>query len=139
MRDAIFWPMLAQVAIVAAVWVRLYFVRVGEMKAKRIPPQAVATTRSASQVLEDVGTADNFRNLFEVPVLFSAGCLALAITDLVSPLQVALAWMYVAMRAVHSYVHTTYNKVMHRFMAFLVSTLCVFAMWIVFAVSLAMR
>ena len=139
MRDAIFWPMVAQVAIVAAVWVRLYFVRVGEMKAKRIHPQAVATTRSASQVLEDVGTADNFRNLFEVPVLFFAVCLALAVTDLVSPLQVALAWVYVAMRAVHSYIHTTYNKVMHRFTAFLVSTVCVFAMWIVFAVSLAMR
>jgi hypothetical protein len=139
MRDAIFWPMVAQVGIVAAVWVRLYFVRVGEMKAKRIHPQAVATTRSASQVLEDVGTADNFRNLFEVPVLFFAVCLALAIADLVSPLQVALAWVYVAMRAVHSFIHTTYNKVMHRFMAFLVSTLCVFAMWIVFAVSLALR
>jgi hypothetical protein len=139
MRDAIFWPMVAQVAIVAAVWVRLYFVRVGEMKAKRIHPQAVATTRSASQVLEDVGTADNFRNLFEVPVLFFAVCLALAVTDLVSPLQVALAWLYVAMRAVHSYIHTTYNKVMHRFMAFLVSTTCVFVMWVVFAVSLAMR
>jgi hypothetical protein len=139
MRDAIFWPMAAQVAIVAAVWVRLGFVRIGEMKAKRIHPQAVATTRSASQVLEDVGTADNFRNLFEVPVLFFAVCLALAITDLVSPLQVALAWVFVAMRAVHSFIHTTYNKVMHRFMAFLVSTLCVFAMWIVFAVSLALR
>jgi hypothetical protein len=139
MRDAIFWPMVAQVGIVAAVWVRLGFVRIGEMKAKRIHPQAVATTRSASQVLEDVGTADNFRNLFEVPVLFFAVCVALAITDLVSPLQVALAWVFVATRAVHSVIHTTYNKVMHRFMAFLVGTVCVFAMWIVFAVSLALR
>jgi hypothetical protein len=139
MRDAIFGPMLAQVAIVAAVWVRLGFVRIGEMKAKRIHPQAVATTRSAAQVLENVGTADNFRNLFEVPVLFFAVCLALAITDLVSPLQLALAWVFVAMRAVHSFIHTTYNKVMHRFMAFLAGTLCLFVMWIVFAVSLAMR
>jgi hypothetical protein len=139
MRDAIFWPMVAQVAIVAAVWVRLGFVRIGEMKAKRIHPQAVATTRSAAQVLENVGTADNFRNLFEVPVLFFAVCLALAITDLVSPLQLALAWVFVAMRVVHSFIHTTYNKVMHRFMAFLAGTLCLFAMWIVFAFSLALR
>ncbi len=139
MRDAIFWPMVAQVGIVAAVWVRLYFVRVGEMKAKRIHPQAVATTRTAAQVLENVGTADNFRNLFEVPVLFFAVCLALAITDLVSPLQVGLAWAFVAARAVHSFIHTTYNKVLHRFSAFLVSTLCVFAMWTAFAVSLATR
>jgi hypothetical protein len=139
MKDAIFWPMLAQVAVVTAVFVRLGVVRFGEMKAKRIHPQAVATTRSASQVLEDVSTADNFRNLFEVPVLFFAVCLALAITDLVSPLQVTLAWAFVALRAVHSFIHTTYNKVLHRFTAYFLASLCVVAMWIVFAVSLAMR
>jgi hypothetical protein len=75
-RNAIFWPMVAQVGIVVAVWVRLGFVRIGEMRARRIPSQAVATTRSAAQVLENVGTADNFRNLFEVPVVFFAVCIA---------------------------------------------------------------
>lgn len=139
MKDAIFWPMVAQVGIVLAVWIRLYFVRIGEMRAKRIPPQAVATTRAASQVLENVGTADNFRNLFEVPVLFYAICLALAVTDLVTPAQLALAWAFVAFRALHSFIHSTYNKVMHRFSVYLVSTVCAFLMWLVFAVQLATR
>jgi hypothetical protein len=137
--DAIFWPMVAQVGIVLAVWIRLGFVRIGEMKAKRIPPQAVATARAASQVLENVGTADNFRNLFEVPVVFFAICLALAVTDLVTPVQLALAWAFVVFRAVHSLIHTTYNKVTHRFSAYLVSTVCAFLMWILFAVQLATK
>jgi hypothetical protein len=139
MRDAIFWPMVAQVGIVLAVWIRLGFVRIGEMKAKRIPPQAVATTRGASQVLENVGTADNFRNLFEVPVLFFAICLTLAVTDLVTPVHLTLAWLFVVFRVVHSFIHTTYNKVMHRFSAYFVSTACVFLMWLVFAVQLATK
>lgn len=139
MNDAIFWPMVAQVGIVVGVWIRLYFVRIGEMRAKRIPAQAVATTRAASQVLEDVGTADNFRNLFEVPVLFFAICLALAVTDLVTPIQLTLAWVFVVFRAAHSVIHTTYNTVKHRFTAYSISTVSVFVMWIVFAVALATR
>ena len=139
MKNVIFWPMVAQVGIVLGVWIRLYFVRIGEMKARRIPAQAVATSRQAAQALENMGTADNFRNLFEVPVLFFAICLALAITDLVTPAQVALAWVFVSLRAIHSIIHTTYNKVMHRFTAHWISTVCVFLMWLVFAVQLATK
>jgi hypothetical protein len=51
-------------------------------------------------------------------------------------MQVSLAWGYVLLRAVHSLVHTTYNRVMHRFLAYSVSTLFVFAMWALFVVDL---
>lgn len=139
MKTAIFWPMVAQVGIVVAVWVRLGVVRIGEMRAKRIHPQAVATTQSAARVLDNVGTADNFRNLFEVPVVFFAVCLALAVTDLVTPVQVGLAWTFVAARAAHSVIHTTYNKVKHRFAAFVVSMVTVIFMWILFALALATK
>lgn len=114
MRHAIFWPVVAQVALVAAVWVRLYVARLAEMRARSINPQSLATSRMAAKTLENVSAADNFRNLFEVPVLFYAVCCSLAITDLVTPLQVALAWSYVTLRAVHSLIHVTYNRVTHR-------------------------
>lgn len=51
--------------------------------------------------------------------------------------QVVLAWAFVGLRAVHSLIHVTYNRVVHRFFVYAASTLCVFAMWILFAVSLA--
>ena len=81
-------------------------------------------------------SADNFRNLFEVPVLFFAICCVLAITDNVTPLQIGLAWLYVALRVVHSLIHLTYNRVTHRSGVFITSTLCVFLMWGLFAVAL---
>lgn len=138
MRFAIFWPLIAQVALTAAIWVRLYLVRVGEMRARRIGPQALATARAAAGLLENVTAADNFRNLFEVPVLFFAICGALAIADAVTPLQLALAWAFVALRALHSLIHVTYNRVMHRFWVYVLSTACVFAMWAAFAIRLAL-
>ena len=134
---AFLWPMVAQVGLVAIVWVSLYRARLTEMKVRRIRPDAVATSRMAATALENVAAADNFRNLFELPVLFFAACLALAVTGLGSPLLVGFAWAYVALRAVHSFIHITYNRVVHRFFAYTASTLCLYVMWILFAVNLA--
>ena len=136
MRNAIFWPLIAQVVLVAVVAGRMYATRVAEMRARRINPQSVATSRTAAEALQNVAAADNFRNLFEVPVLFFAVCGALAITDTVTPLQLVLAWLYVGLRAVHSFIHVTYNRVMHRFSVYLASTICVFVMWGLFAFAL---
>jgi hypothetical protein len=136
MGNDIFWPLIAQVALVAVVAARMYAARIGEIRARRIDPQALATTRQGADVLQDVAAADNFRNLFEVPVLFFAVCCALAITGTVTPPQLVLAWVFVGLRAVHSLIHVTYNRVLHRFAVYIASTLCVFAMWGLFAFSL---
>jgi hypothetical protein len=136
MRNAIFWPLIAQVVLVALVAVRLYATRIAEIRARRINPQSLATTGTAAGILKDIAAADNFRNLFEVPVLFFAVCCALAITDTVTTSQLVLAWVFVGLRAGHSLIHVTYNLVMHRFGVYIASTICVFAMWGLFAVSL---
>jgi hypothetical protein len=136
MRNAVFWPLIAQVVLVALIAVRLYATRIAEMRARRIDPQSLATTGTAAGVLKDIAAADNFRNLFEVPVLFFAVCCALAVTDTVTPAQLVLAWLFVALRAIHSLIHVTYNRVLHRFAVYIAGTLCVFAMWGLFAVAL---
>jgi hypothetical protein len=137
MNTTIFWPMVALVGVTLVVWVRLYIVRIGEMRTRRIHPQKVATSRMAAEALQDVTAADNFRNLFEVPVLFYAVCCALAITDSVTGVQLALAWTFVALRALHSFIHVTYNRVMHRFLVYIVGGVVVFLMWALFALQLA--
>lgn len=137
MRDEIFWPMIAQVALTIVVWLRMYFQRIGEMKAMRIHPQALATSAAAAAKLQNTTAADNFRNLFEIPVLFYAICLALAITDRVTETQLVLAWLFVGLRAVHTFIQTTYNKVKHRFYVYVLGSTVAFVMWGVFAVSLA--
>jgi hypothetical protein len=63
MRNAIFWPLMAQVLLVAVVAARMYLIRIGEMRARRIRPQAIATSRAASEALQNVAASDNFRNL----------------------------------------------------------------------------
>jgi hypothetical protein len=131
MTDPVWLPCAAMVGLTAAVWVKLYADRLGEMRAKRIDPQALASARATAQ-LERPQAAENFRNLFEVPVLFYVLCAALVLTGGSTPGLVTAAWAYVALRAVHSLIHVTYNRVTHRFLVYVASTLLLFGMWAAF-------
>ncbi len=132
----IFWPAIAQVLLTLVVAIRMYVVRIGEIVTRRVNPQSLATSREAAAQLQNIAAADNFRNLFELPVLFFAICPALYVTGHVTAFQLGLAWAFVSGRCVHSFIHITYNRVRHRFRAFVLSMSCVFSMWAVFAVQL---
>ena len=134
--NEIFHPMLAIVALTLIVWVRLYAVRIPEMRRLRIHPQAVATSAQKSARLVDTRAADNFSNLFEVPVLFYLALIVAYLTEQVTPLTLGLAWGFVAGRALHSLIQCSYNKVMHRFTVYVVSTCLVWVLWVVLAVGL---
>jgi hypothetical protein len=130
--DPIWFPCAAMVGLTALVWLKLYADRLGEMRARGVDPQQLATVRDAAGKLERTAAADNFRNLFEVPVLFYLLCVALVMTGSSTAGFVAAAWAYVGLRAVHSLIHVTYNRVVHRFLAYVASTLLLFGMWIAF-------
>jgi hypothetical protein len=132
---AILLPCLALAALTFAVLVRTAVVRIGELRRRRIHPQKIASAKALAE-LEDTRAADNFRNLFEMPVLFYVLCLLLAITRLVTPFLLACAWGYVFLRAVHTFIQLTHNTVVRRFQAFLASSVVLFVMWIAFAVEL---
>ncbi len=134
--SSIYWPVLALVALTACVWLLMYYRRISEISARHIDPQTLATSDKATSALNNVAAADNFRNLLEAPVLFYVLCLALSVTATASPLQITLAWAYFWLRAVHSLIHVTYNRVMHRFIVYVASMFCLFTMWGFFAVSL---
>ncbi|HZO00622.1 MAG TPA: MAPEG family protein, partial [Burkholderiales bacterium] len=119
----------------AVVWIRLYVERIRELRQRRIDPQALATSASAGQTMQRVQASDNFKNLFEVPVLFYALCAVLVSAQHVSAFFVIGAWVYVALRYVHSFIHLTYNRVMHRFTVYVLSTVILFALWGVLAVQ----
>lgn len=130
--DPIWLPCAAMVLVTALVWVKLYADRLGEMRSRRIAPQSLATARDAAGRLEKTAAADNFRNLFEVPVLFYVLCIAIAVNGGRTAGLVAAAWTFVGLRALHSLIHVTYNRVLHRFLVYVASTLLLFGMWIVF-------
>lgn len=125
----IFLPGFAMVALTLVVYGLMLKRRVAQMKRDRIHPQAVATSPQSAALLTDCRASDNARNLFEVPVLFYFALAVAAITGQVTPLTLGLAWGYVASRVVHSAIQCSYNKVMHRFRAFLLSMFLLAVLW----------
>lgn len=84
-------------------------------------------------------TTRHLANLFEMPVLFYAVCLMALALQIDDGLAATLAWAYVALRGLHSVIHLTYNKVMHRMPVFMLSNAVLAALWLCVALSLWSR
>lgn len=126
----------ALVLLTFVVGLRMLYVRTMEMRQKRVHPQAASTSLQMAAKLQNVQASDNFRNLFETPVLFYA-LVGIAIASDHTPGWLAMgSWAYVALRTAHSFIHCTYNRVMHRFIVFGCSFLLLVALWAAFIVGL---
>ena len=125
----------AMVLLALIVGVRMFYVRIGEMRTRRIHPQAAANSLQVAERLQHVQTADNFRNLFEVPVLFYALVAVALGAGHVPGWLVAGSWVFVLLRYARSAIHCSYNKVMHRFTVFGLSLAVLSALWAGFLVS----
>ena len=124
-------PLLAQVLLTFLVWVTMYATRFLEIGRKNIDPQHLADAAEAQRILADsAGPANNLRNLFEMPVLFYAAILLSLVLLIQDPVLTQLAWGYVALRAAHSLVQCTYNRVLHRFTAYFASCVLLLLIWL---------
>ena len=104
----------------------------------------VATLRAGEVKMGDIALGERnwpkrllqiqnaYHNQLELPVLFYALVALALITRKADLVFVVLAWMFVASRLVHAYIHTTSNRVTRRFQAFVAGVLILVVMWIVF-------
>jgi hypothetical protein len=77
------------------------------------------------------GTISNaFHNQLEMPMLFYAVVAFILMSNGTDWEQTALAWLYVILRIIHAAIHTTYNKIAHRFVAYLLSNIVLIALWV---------
>ena len=127
--EAIFLPMLATMTLTAIVWFYMYARRIPAMRRARVSVQTYTTPGTILEHLsEEVNySANNLKNLFELPVLFYGLCLYLFVSGNVDTAYVAAAWAFFLFRMLHSIVHCTINIVMLRFYLYAGAAL---ALWI---------
>lgn len=129
-QAGIFIPFMGMLLLTMVVWFYMYYRRLVFLTREKVDPQQAATTQ---QMLNIVPTrvnlpSENLINLFELPVLFYALCLYLYVTAQVDAVYLVLAYVFFVFRVLHSVIHCTYNRVMHRFYAYSVSTLALWGM-----------
>ncbi len=127
---AILYPMFALAALTATVLFLVPITRMlagqrGELilddfrygESPAVPPQVSIPNR-------------NYMNLLEFPTLAHVACLIAYVASDVTALMVQTAWTYVALRLVHSAIHLTYNRVVHRALVFGASNFVLVALWV---------
>jgi hypothetical protein len=137
-RNLIFWPVLVMVALTLLVYVRLIKVKIREMKAGRVDMARRGLHEDAwgEAVLQ---INNNIRNQFELPVLFYVLAVAFWALDAVSVLVLVVAWLFVASRIAHAWVHLTSNDIPNRRRLFTVGWWILAAMVLLAAWTLAGR
>ena len=126
-QNSIFSPFFAMVFLTLFVWMYLYIRRIHFITKNKIRSQDLTVSGALAKISPPFvsNPSDNFKNLFEIPVIFYALVLYLFVTKQVDTVYVSAAWIFVIFRAFHSIVHCTFNLIMLRFYLYLFSTLTV--------------
>jgi hypothetical protein len=117
MGIAVLYPVLAQIVLTLVVALLMGMARWTALGKREITTDQIALD-SSRWPAHSRQYANCYNNQFELPVLFYVLCLIAQITRTADIIFVVLAWVFVASRVLHAYIHTTSNVVPRRGAAF---------------------
>jgi hypothetical protein len=123
-------PVLGMMILTLLVWLCMFVQRVGYAQSHKLDIEQFKTPADVQALVpaDASGASNNFKNLFELPVIFYAVCLYITVTGQVDSLHVNCAWAFLALRCIHSLIHCSYNRVSHRFGIYLLSSIALWTM-----------
>jgi len=127
--NQILYPAFAMFALTMGVLLRLRSARFAAIRAGEVSADYYRAYPGGVEPERLRVLARHFANLFEMPVLFYVGVLMAYATRHVSVWLVACAWLYVALRCAHTFVHLTSNAVPVRFTAYFASNFVLLLLW----------
>ena len=133
--QAVLLPLFVQVALTFAIGFWMAAGRVKAIRSRAVRHRDIAL-REANWPPRLMQLQNAFLNQLEVPVLFYVLTILVLFTKTADLLFVVLAWIFVALRLAHAYVHVTSNDVPHRGPVFIVSVIVLFVMWVIFALRI---
>jgi hypothetical protein len=123
------FPMVAMVLLTFAAGIYMLSKRISAVKQGSVKMSYWRVQCGAEPPEAVLKAGRHYSNLFEMPVLFYAACVTALALDLEGGGLLALAWLFVAARIVHTLIHLGYNNVSHRLAAFMLGNLALLGMW----------
>ena len=134
---ALIHPMFAMVLLTFGVLVALFRARSSAVARGELSAGYFKTYQGGEEPTGSVQLARHFANLFGVPTLFYAACLAAMVTGQASHAVLGFAWAYVLARCIHSFIHTGSNALYPRIGAYFGSWVMLLGLWIAVVVGAA--
>ena len=132
-----FWPLVAHAVLVFVLYALLGWRRHAMVKAGRIRISQFRENHAAAEPAESLVVRNSIANQFELPLLFYACCIVLYVTQADNLPDVILAWIFVATRYAHAFVHVTSNNLRYRSSLFALGFIVLAGMWAWLGVWLA--
>ncbi len=134
---AMLWPVFALAGWTLCILLLIAARRLGAAYSGKVKDSEYALGESAAVPTAVVLANRNYMNLLELPLLFYVACLMAFMTvNTSSSTLLTLAWAYVALRVLHSLIHVSYNRVLHRFIVFAGSNFVLVFIWLYLGRSL---
>ena len=130
------FPMLALVFLTFGVAVVLFRARIRSVREGHTPVSYFRVLSGSPEPEFLAKPTRHFINLFEMPVLFYVTAVMIYVTRQTTPWLVGCAWLYVALRYVHTWIHLGRNDVIARFSAYFGSFAVLVVMWVTLLVQL---
>jgi hypothetical protein len=114
----------------SVMWAWMYITRVPAVSQSgmKLDPNAPKGEQMGSLPAKVRWKADNYNHLLEQPTLFYATAFTLVLLGAGNGTNLALAWVYVGLRIVHSLQQALWNKIEVRFVLFSLSWFALLAM-----------
>jgi hypothetical protein len=129
--QAVLLPLFVEVTLT---FVLLFWT--GYLRTNALNTGAVATRdialREPSWPVRTAQVGNAYQNQLELPVLFYVLTILAWITRHADYLFVIMAWVFVALRLVHAYIHVTENDVRRRGLMFGLGAVVLALMWAIF-------
>ena len=132
----ILFPLFGMAAITFLTVLRLGYLRFRAASRREVDLRYYRVYQGDGEPEAIAATSRHLVNLFELPVLFYVVVVVIFVTGVSSTSLVALAWTYVAVRAIHTWIHLGSNVVIWRFRVFVLSTAVLITMWIMLGLRL---
>lgn len=116
-------PVVALVIWSLTMLIWLYATRIPAMAKAKVKPGEATKAQMEALPGGAANVANNYNHLMEQPTLFYAICFALQFLGQGDePINIGLAWLYVVLRVVHSFVQGLGNFIPLRFLIFVVAS-----------------
>lgn len=121
--------MAAQVLLTLGILIWMGFERVPRVARGEIAVKDIAVDRAAYPLRARL-LSNSFDNQFQLPVLFYVAALLALWSGGTGWVEVALAWLFVALRYAHAAVHVTSNRVYRRFALYTAGLVVLALLWV---------
>ena len=127
---SLIYPMASLALLTFFMIYMLLLLRIKAVRTRKVSPRYFKLNTGGELPDNVVAVSQNYSNLLELPILFYAACVIAIIINQSAEYFVIHAWVYVVLRYMHSYIHVTYNHILHRLTIFGLSCFILISMWV---------